>query len=449
MIKDTISMLQNKRVGPLLAMVVLFIACKNNDIHQTQLLRTLVSPHGVSEMSLVFEPGLQIGDETVAKTFQPSYVVTSRGTLLAFCQGRIQNAEDNEPKVILMNTSHDYGKTWQGVRVLSGPMNHFAISAYTSPLESGERVSFLTCVGLRVTKDYYDHDYERLQKETGIDLERVGHDKAAVLCRYFSDDDGVTWQMETLTHAKTPLFKSYDGYIPVFFNTIGQVHKIENGPYKGRYIIGGPVYAVPPDKEVTNDFRNHPSTGSAIIYSEDRGETWQMDGMITDYLGNEASAGSVREGKELFMIRRYMDDRQLDANAPRSRVIPARGERIAHTSEDGGASWSSPFLLDMSSVRCHGTLARVNDRLYFSIPEGIGDREKVTWDADRVNGAIYYSDDDGETWTFKIIEESYFSYSTVGKLADGYMITFYSRGGHGDKGIGYKIFTDEWLESGL
>ncbi len=448
MIKNRISMLRHKRIALLLVMVVLFMACKNNDTHQTRLLRSLVSPHGVSEMSLVFQPGLQMGDETVAKTFQPSYVVTSKGTLLAFCQGRIQNAEDNEPKVVLMNTSRNYGKSWEGVRVLSGPMNHFAISAYTSPLEFGERISFLTCVGLRVTKEYYDHDYVRLKKETGIDLERVGEDKAAVLCRYTSDDDGATWHMETLTGARTPLFKSYDGYTPVFFNAIGQVHKIEQGPYKGRYIIGGPVYAESSGEQVTSDFRNHSSTGSGVIYSDDLGETWKMDGMITDYLGNEASAVSIREGKELFMIRRYMDDRQLEAHAPRSRVIPGRGERIAHTSADGGVSLSSPFLLDMSSVRCHGTLARVNDRLYFSIPEGSGDREKETWDADRVNGAIYYSDDEGETWNFKIIEESYFSYSTVGKLADGYMITFYSRGGHGDKGIGYRIFTDEWLESG-
>jgi hypothetical protein len=97
-------------------------------------------------------------------------------------------------------------------------------------------------------------------------------------------------------------------------------------------------------------------------------------------------------------------------------------------------------------VRCHGTLARIKDRLYFSIPGGIDGMEKQTWDADRVNGSIYFSDDDGLTWNHRIIEESYFSYSTVGKLSDEYRITIYSRGGHGDKGIAYRIFTDEWLE---
>ena len=72
--------------------------------------------------------------------------------------------------------------------------------------------------------------------------------------------------------------------------------------------------------------------------------------------------------------------------------------------------------------------------------------KKQTWDEDRVNGSIYFSDDDGKTWNHRIIEESYFSYSTVGKLSDEYRITIYSRGGHGDKGIAYRIFTDAWLE---
>jgi len=81
----------------------------------------LVSPEGLSEMRFVFKPGLIVGSETVAKTFQPSYIVTSKGTMLVFCQGRLRKAGDNEVKVILMNTSRDYGKTWEGVLVLSSP----------------------------------------------------------------------------------------------------------------------------------------------------------------------------------------------------------------------------------------------------------------------------------------------------------------------------------------
>jgi hypothetical protein len=229
-------------------------------------------------------------------------------------------------------------------------------------------------------------------------------------------------------------------------NTIGQVHKIKEGPYKGRYILAAPVYTVPEGEEITDNFRNHACSGSGIIYSDNKGETWQMEGMISDYLGNEASAVDINKGEELFMIRRYMDQRQLDKNPARSNLIPKYGERIAHTSSDGGKTWSEPKLVNISHVKCHGTLARINNRLYFSIPWGLGEMEKHAWDADRVNGSIYYSDDDGLTWNHKIIEKSYFSYSTVGRLTDKYRIALYSRGGHGDKGIAYRIFTDEWLE---
>jgi len=100
-------------------------------------------------------------------------------------------------------------------------------------------------------------------------------------------------------------------------------------------------------------------------------------------------------------------------------------------------------------VFCQGTLARIDSRLYFSIPNGLEDKdqEKEHWDDDRIRGAIYYSDDEGISWKYKIIEPAYFSYSTVGKLSEDNMITFFSRGGHGRFGIGYRIFTDRWLDS--
>ena len=413
----------------------------------TKFQENFVSSEGVSEMRFVFKPGLKVGSETVAKTFQPSYVVSSKNTLLVFCQGRLQKAGDNEVKVILMNTSRDYGKTWDGVRVLSSPMNHFAISPYVSPIESGERISFLTCVGLKVTKEYYGNNTDLMKEKTGIDLNIVGKDKAAVICRYFSDDDGVTWQLEVLTGEKTPLYKNYNGYTPVFLNPIGQVHKIKEGPYRGRYILAAPIYTIPIGEKITDNFRNHSCSGSGIIYSDNMGETWQMDGMITDYLGNEASAVAINMGEELFMIRRHMDLRQLEKNPAKPKLIPQTGERIAHTSADGGKTWSEPTLVYISHVKCHGTLAKIKNRLYFSIPKGIGGKKKQTWDADRVNGSIYFSDDNGKTWNHKIIEDSYFSYSTVGELTNEYRITFYIRGGHGDKGIGYRIFTDAWLDN--
>lgn len=410
---------------------------------------SFVDDEGLGDMKMVFEPGLKVGKYKVSKTFQPSFVITSKGTLLVFCQGRLFGGADNDPKVILMNRSNDYGQTWQGVEVLSAPINFFAISPYTVLIDGHEKISFLTCVGLKVTKKIYRNDLTEIKNETGINIDQVGPDKAAVLVKYTSIDDGQSWEMEYLNDKKTPLYKNYNGYIPVFMNTIGQVHQIPEGPYKGRMVLAAPIYATAPGDSISDNFRNHKCVGSGIIYSDDQGDSWQMDDFIKDYIGNEASAVSINNGNEILMIRRMNNPDRYEEHNIQEIINPSPEQRIAHLSKDGGKTWSDPYLLDISEVKCHGTLARVNNRLYFSIPAGLEDQsqQKEKWDDDRIRGSIYYSDDEGESWNSKVIEESYYSYSTVGALTEKMMITFFSRGGHGRFGIGYRIFTDEWLDA--
>lgn len=100
-----------------------------------------------------------------------------------FCQGRLFDGEDNEPKVILMNKSYDFGKSWEGVEVISSPMNFFTISPYSASMVGEEKISFLTCVGLKVTKEFYKDDFSKLKEATGIDIEDIGKDKASVLVK--------------------------------------------------------------------------------------------------------------------------------------------------------------------------------------------------------------------------------------------------------------------------
>lgn len=405
-----------------------------------------VSTKGISELQLAFEPGLKIGEETVCRNFQPSYVVTSDGVLLVFCQGRVGDGGDDDLKLILMNRSRDFGKTWEGARAISGAMNHFAISPYLSSSESGETVSLVTCVDLNVTKQYYGHDYALMKKSTGIDIEAVGVETPCVLCRFTSSDTGDTWQNEPLVGDKTPLGKPHLDGTPVFFNAIGQVHVIPEGPHQGRYILGGPIFIVPKGDTMTNNFRDFSNSGSAVIHSDDRGASWHMDGMIADYLANEASAVSIDHGEGLLMVRRFNKEAMFQKNPAKTSFRPKFGERILQTSSDGGKTWSEPFSKEISGVKCHGTMAKTDNRIYLSVPKGYGPDVENGWEYGRENGAIYYSDDDGVTWSHKIIEEGTFSYSTVGQLIDKYRITFFSRGLMGEDGIGYRIFTNTWLD---
>ncbi len=268
-----------------------------------------------------------------------------------------------------------------------------------------------------------------------------------VLRRFDSDDGGDTWTAETLLGDRTPLGHAIDGWTVIMVNPIGQVHTISDGPNCGRLIIGCPVAAVPPDKTISEDWREHQQTGSGIIYSDDTGESWHMDGMICDYLGDECSVVSMKGGSRLFMIRRT---RKTHPERPEPHPLLYRSmERFAHISEDGGRTWSEPFVLSMSGLTCHGTLRSVRGRWMFSIPLG-SMRSPCEWGKhldERYHGAVYISDDEGKSWRLKIVEQGSFSYSMVGYLTDDSCLVMYASGSMGQDGIHCRVLQDEWLNS--
>ncbi|MCY3736478.1 MAG: sialidase family protein [Gemmatimonadaceae bacterium] len=390
---------------------------------------------GLSERTLAFEPGFEAHGEVVCRTFQPSYVVLGGGNLLAFCQGRLREGRDDDPKVVLMSRSADCGATWSPAKAVSARLHHYAMSAYRSEREGRERVSVLTMVDMRGTEKLYGHDHGAMRERTGIDIDAVGSRTPMVLCRFDSDDGGESWTMETLLGERSPLNRRYADGTLIMFNPVGQVHVIPEGPHRGRYLLGGPVTVVPGGEAVSDYFRDHPQSGSAVLCSDDQGETWRADGFITDYLANEASAVSIRGGEELLMMRRLNPPDRLAERSLSGEVNPGPMQRIAHTSADWGRTWSPPFLVDISGVLCHGTLARRGRRLLFSIPNGPGRRR----------GAIYCSDDEGRIWGHKVIDSESFSYSTVGPLNESQYITLYARGSMGQEGVGCRVFEDEWL----
>lgn len=403
-------------------------------------------PPGVSDRIEVFQPGLEIDGETVSRTFQPSFTTTADGTLLGFCQGRVGNGWDDDMKVVLVNRSFDHGRTWEGARAICSPMNHFAVSSFTTGNPGAEVISVLTCVDLNLTRQYYGNDPKRMRDRTCLDLGELGEATAGVLCRFVSVDQGDTWRMETLTGDRSPLGQTYEGNTLIFLNAIGQIQEAKSGAHRGRLFMAAPVYAVPDGEVITNHFRNHPCIGSGVLFSDDRGESWQMNGFIADYLANECSAVSISNDEALLMVRRLTPEKILLKTPPRTDFRPAFGHRIFQTSADWGRTWSDYFTKPISGVPCHGTMARVADRIYFSIPKGYGPDVELAWDKCREQGTIYFSDDEGDSWRHRVIEPGTFTYSTVGPLTQSHMICFYSQGLLGEGGVACRTFTDEWLD---
>jgi len=209
-----------------------------------------------------------------------------------------------------------------------------------------------------------------------------------------------------------------------FINLIGQVRRIEGGPYDGRLLLGGPLRGSYLPCEDHPHFRNYPPS-SSLIYSDNEGESWKFGGVINDdtaFVNNEASAVSVNGGRQVLLARR-------------SNSRGVKGKTM-HFSNDGGDTWEDGFLTSVTATRCLQVLETHSDIVLCSAPGK----------TDRTHGTIYVSHNAGKSWTPKVIEEGLFSYSTVNRLTGDYLICSYSRGHHGEQGIAARIFSVQWLE---
>lgn len=400
----------------------------------------------LSENITVLSPGLSVGNQKVTRGFQPSFTVIKDGTVFSFCQGRLGNGWDDDVKAILMSISKDGGRNWGEPRRLSAPMNHFALSAYTFEEAGVETVAVVVAVDLHVTREFYRDAEASAGVSPDFDLFTIPEWQPCVMLRVLSKDGGNTWEFEMIDGERSPLGRACSGYVPTFINMIGQIQKVETGPHAGRIFTSGPVYAKPVGETLSSHFRDQATVGSAVIYSDDNGASWQLEGIAADYLANESSAVLIEEGSKLLMVRRRNQETMMEKNPPLTDFLPPYGHRIFQTSEDWGRTWSDYQTPPVSGVRCHGTLCRIGQRLYFSIPQGTGDNVEADYDHGRERGTIYYSDDDGQSWTPRVLEPGTFSYSTVGQLSEEERICFFAQGVMGDFGIGCRIFNDAWLD---
>src|SRR5574337_866567 len=72
-----------------------------------------LSATAIVDSSIVFEP-----DALYTSTRIPALVMTPKGTLLAFCEGRIGTASDWADMNLLLRRSTDGGKTWQPIQII-------------------------------------------------------------------------------------------------------------------------------------------------------------------------------------------------------------------------------------------------------------------------------------------------------------------------------------------
>jgi len=305
-----------------------------------------------------------IGGEDGYHTYRiPALLIAEDGSLLAFCEGRKQNAGDTGDIDLVMKRSEDDGASWSALQVIHE-------EGGDAPITIGN-----PCPILEPHSGVVHLLFTRNNKR---------------LFSTASSDNGLTWSTPI---ERTEILDSLDcDWIRV---ASGPVHGIQTRT--GRLIA--PLWLSDAEREDRNKDDAIDRYRCGILYSDDGGDTWQTGGLVPATLNrlNECTVAEIKD-------RLLLNIRCTDA-----------GARAVSYSQDGGATWSEPVLDEsLPCPTCQASLLRSTlgneSRHYFSNPASATSRESMT---------LRISEDDCETWpTSIVLYEGPSGYSDLAELHD-------------------------------
>lgn len=326
----------------------------------------------------------------------PAMIVTSKGTLLAFCEARSGSAADAAPTDVLLRRSSDDGKTWTVSQVVA----HFPAATVGNPTPVEDRRTGV--IWLLLTSN----PAEVTEKE----IEDSSPKGTRTVWITHSSDNGLHWASpkEITSSTKKPNWTWY-----------------ATGPGNGIQLTDGRL-VIPCDHKVagTHAFYSH------VIYSDDDGKTWKIGGSAGPET-NESDVAQLADGTLMLNMRSYA----------------GRHQRAIALSHDAGITWS-PVRLDPTLIEpvCEASMvsftpARAAGRsdLLFSNPADTARRDRIT---------VRLSEDQGKTWpVYRMVYAGPSAYSSLAVLRDGTIGLLYERGkAKGYQGIEFARFNLNWLE---
>jgi sialidase-1 len=320
----------------------------------------------------------------------PAIVTTTKGTLLAFCEGRKNNAADAGDIDLLLKRSTDGGRTWSKQQVIWDD----STNTCGNPCAVVDETTGTIC--LLMTHNLGDDKEKEIIKKISRST------RTAWVSR--SKDDGLTWSAPENITATTKK-KEWGWYA----TGPGIGIQIKNGPHKGRLMIPCDWSY---DDSTTTPPQGHPNMGSHSIYSDDHGATWQLGGTITPKM-NECQVVEVADGNgTLLMNMRAYFQRFCRAHA---------------MSYDGGITWTAPVdvpalvepVCQASIIRYSWPSKRTKSCILFLNPAS----------AKRINMTIRASYDEGQTWpVIRTLYAGPSAYSCMAILPDGTINCLYEAG---------------------
>jgi sialidase-1 len=308
----------------------------------------------------------------------PVLLVSPKGTLLAFCEGRKTSRADDGDIDLLLRRSGDGGKTW-------GPIELVYEEGGSKPITIG-------------------NPCPAVDEKTGTIWLTFCRNNTDVFVTS-SADDGRTWSRprEITDGVKKPGWGWYA-------TGPGVGIQLRHGPHAGRLVI-------PCDHGEIFDGRR--VMFSHVIYSDDRGRTWKLGGTL-DRHTDECQVVELAGGTLLLNMRNYWgrDGKRPDRD----------GRRAIARSNDGGATWS-PLEFDATLIEpvCQASLIAVPHPskpgatvLVFANPASKEARRNMT---------VRVSFDEGKTWPVsRQIDAGSAAYSCLARLPNGRIGLLYERG---------------------
>ncbi|MGE4181573.1 MAG: exo-alpha-sialidase [Limisphaerales bacterium] len=313
----------------------------------------------------------------------PSLTVTTKGTLLAVCEGRKSSSGDAGDIDLVIRRSTDLGRTWSEPKVLWDD----AGNTCGNPCTVVDRDTGV--IWMLMTWNRGDDREPQIIAGTSVDTRRVWVSSSA--------DDGVNWSVprEITSPVKKPTWTWYA-------TGPGSGIQIEQGPHRGRLVI-------PCDHIEAGTRRYY----SHAVYSDDHGTTWTLGGTSPEPQVNECEVVELSGGRLMLNMRNY--DR-------------TRKARQVAFSDDGGETWKDQrFDEALIEPICQAAIERVpargnerQDAIVFSNP--------ASADA-RVNLTMLASLDGGRTWPLsRVLHPGPSAYSDLATLPDGRIGCLYEAG---------------------
>jgi len=320
------------------------------------------------------------GEENYACYRCPTLAVSTKGTVLAFCEGRVNSHKDEDDMDVVLKRSTDGGLTWGPLQVLVNDGRNPCKNQCPVVLPSGR----ILLVWL--WNKWIPSEKDRTTREVFV---------------MHSDDDGVTWSKPSNITASVyqPDWRWYG---------TGPCHAIvkRSEPHKGRIIV--------PARHNTK--QTH--MVSHVIYSDDNGGTWHIGGSVPRPQTTECTVVELSNG-DLMLNSRNQND--------------GEHHRVVSISTDGGPMFTETWL-EKALVEPRGCQASL---LFHSLNPATGKGNILFSNPDntefRSDGTLKLSEDDGRTWTkaFRYAKKpapSFTGYSDIAVMADGSVGILYERG---------------------